>query len=248
MSTIRQLTLPASLAALGLPMAALADDYRAQVDLSAAHTQGKITGTPDVDAFRAAGTYYFAPVSTDGLPLAEAAFLKRSSFVSAGALRTDDGDFDSEIYGLGVGYYLPGTIFYGELGVSYSDDFGRDDKTHVSGRVGITPLDGLQITTFFDEDGWDPNVSAKYVGKLPNSHFYAAGISLVDVDDGDVEAAFEFDYFIDPTFSVGTSLSEHAWTLRAEKFFTPSFAVGLEAFAGDDELGDGISATVSWRF
>jgi Putative general bacterial porin len=247
MSTIRHLTLPAVLAAL-LPMGALADDYRAEVGLDFTHTQAKITGTPDIDALGVAGTYYFSPVSTDGLPFSEAAFLNRSSFVSARASRIEAGDFEADIYDFGAGYYLPGTMFYGELGVSYSKDFGSYDTTYVSGRFGITPLDGLQITTFFDEDGWDPNLSAKYVGKLPNAHFYAAGISLVDVDDDDVEVGLEFDYFFDPTFSVGTVVSEHAWAVRAEKFFTPSFAVGANVFAGDGNLGDGIRATVSWRF
>ena len=46
-------------------------------------------GSPDVDSLGVTGTYYLEPVTTDGLPLGEAAFLGRSSFVSAAAARSE---------------------------------------------------------------------------------------------------------------------------------------------------------------
>jgi hypothetical protein len=65
------------------------------------------------------------------------------------------------------------------------------------------PLDGLLVTTDIDEDGWDPNATAKYVGKLGNQHYYAASVSVVDPDEGDLDIGVGFDYYLDHTFSVG---------------------------------------------
>jgi hypothetical protein len=104
------------------------------------------------------------------------------------------------------------------------------------------------VTTSFDEDGWDPNVSARYVGKLPNTHFYAASVDVVEAPDDDIEFGLGFDYYFDTTFSAGVSLSEHFTILRAEKFFTPRFAVGAHVDIGDDDAGDEFGARVSWRF
>jgi hypothetical protein len=244
---IRNLTVPACLGAMALPLAATADDYRAQVDLSFDRALFDGDDLPDADVLGIGGTYYFEPVKTDGLPLAEAAFLNRSSFVAAGIARSELGDEKIDIFGAGGGYYLPNTIFYGELNYTYADDFGGD-QDRFSAALGVTPIDGLLVTTYFDEDGWDPNARAKYVGKLPNAHFYAASIDVVETDDDDFEFGLGFDYYFDPTFSAGIGLSEHFTILRAEKFFTPSFSLGAHIDIGDDEVGDGFGARVSWRF
>jgi len=227
-------------------MSVLADDYRGEVTLTGdrANPDGNF---PDVDTFTALGTYYLEPVRTDGLPLAEAAFLNKSSYVNAGAARVDFGDDDADFYAANIGYYMPNTIFFGRLGVARSE-FDGDGDTNFNGTFGITPFDGLLLTTDFDEDGWDPNISAKYVGKMANSHFYSLTASAVDPDEGDTDVALAFDYYLDTTFSVGAGYGSAGDTLslRAEKFFTPSFAVGGHVSTGDD--GDGFGANVTWRF
>src|SRR5689334_22467487 len=162
---------------------ALADDYRAEVTLLGDRTEPD-GDFPHIDQFAAVGTYYLDPVRTDGLPLAEAAFLNRSSFVRGAAVRSEIGDDKIDIFSASLGYYMPDTIFFGRLGVSYADDFDGD-QTNVNGSFGITPLDGLLLLTNFDEHGWDPNVSAKYVGKMANAHFYSITASAVDPDVGD---------------------------------------------------------------
>ena len=225
---------------------AFADDYRAEVTLLADRTEPD-GDFPHLDQFAAVGTYYLAPVRTDGLPLAEAAFLNRSSFVRGTAVRSEIGDEKIDIFSASLGYYMPDTIFFGRLGVSYADDFDGD-QTNFNGSFGITPLDGLLLFTNFDEDGWDPNVTAKYVGKMANSHYYSIVASAVDPDEGDTDVSLAFDYYLDNTFSLGGGYGSAGDTLslRAEKFFTPSFAVGAHASTGDD--GDGFGATVTWRF
>jgi hypothetical protein len=225
---------------------ALADDYRAEVTLLGDRTEPD-GDFPHIDQFAALGTYYLAPVRTDGLPLAEAAFLNRSSFVRGAAVRSEIGDGKIDIFSASLGYYMPDTIFFGRLGVSYADDFDGD-QTNINGSFGITPLDGLLLFTNFDEHGWDPNVTAKYVGKMANSHFYAITASAVDPDEGDTSVSLDFDYYIDNTFSVGAGYGSASddFSLRAQKFFTPSFAVGGHLSTGDD--GDGFGANVTWRF
>jgi hypothetical protein len=235
--------------ALGLSVQVQADDYRWELGLAFDRAMFDGDDVPDTDLLNVGGTFHLQPVRTDGLPLAEAAFLSRSSFLSAGAARFEAGDEKFDVFGANFGYYVPNTIFYGRIGVlKFDDDLGLGDDTNVNATFGIAPFDGLLVTTDFDEDGWNPNVSARYVGKFGNGHYYAAGISAVDPDDDDVNLGISFDYFLDSTFSIGTSIDEHRWTVRAEKFFTPSFAVGVRAYTGDDDEGDGFGATVRWRF
>jgi hypothetical protein len=226
-------------------LSAFADDYRAEVQLTGQRVNPDGPAS-DVDTFAATGTYYLAPVHTDGLPLSEAAFLDKSSYVSAGAAHVDVGD-DAEFYAANFGYYVPDTMFFGRLGVARSE-FRGGGETNFNGTFGITPFEGLLLTTSFDEDGWDPNISAKYVGKMANSHFYAITATAVDPDKGDTDVGIGFDYYLDTTFSVGAGYGSAAdsWSLRAQKFFTKSFAVG--GYLTTSNHADGFGASVTWRF
>ncbi len=166
---------------------AQADDYRFELGASfdRALFDGDISDD-DADIFSIGGTFYLKPVPTDGVPLAEAAFLHRSSFVAAQIARVDVGGENFDLLGANFGYYIPNTIFFGRIGVTKAD-IGEDDDTNVNGTFGVMPIDGLLVTTDFDEDGWDPNATARYVGKLGNDHYYAASISVVDPDEGDLD-------------------------------------------------------------
>ena len=227
--------------------AAQADDYQWELAVSGDHASFDSEVPDDLDAFGVGGTYYFKPVPTDGLPLAEAAFLNKSSSLTGAAVRSELGDEKIDIFGASLEYYLPNTMFYGRLGFTYADDYGGD-QTNFSGSIGITPLHGLLVTTDFDEDGWDPNATAKYVGKIADRHFYAASVSVTDPDEGDVDIGVAFDYYLDRTFSIGAGFNDGAdvFSVRAEKFFKPNFAVGARAYTGDGTDGFGVRAT--WRF
>jgi hypothetical protein len=121
MTKLRSLA-PALLLALA-PVAALADDYRWEVEGALKRDTPSSEGPVHVDLSTLAGTWYFAPVSTDGVPLAEAAYLRRASSLSAIASRLEwnTGSLDMHLNAQGarVGYYLPGTMFYGSVGVSH---------------------------------------------------------------------------------------------------------------------------------
>lgn len=230
--------------------AAAADVHRFELRLTADHADHNLDdelgdAPTDFDAVGAAGTYYFKPVRTDGLPLSEAAFLNRSSFLSGAVVRSELGDEKIDLFGVSLGYYVPDTMLYGRLGFTYADDFSGD-QTNFNGAIGLAPIAGLLVTTDFTEDGWDPNVTAKYVGKFDNGHYYAASIGLIDPDGDDLTGSLNLDYFFDTTFSLGAGIGEDSSTIRGEKFFKPNFSIGGRVTTADD--GDGFGAFVKWRF
>lgn len=241
---------------LGLaPAAALADDYRFEV--KGAFDRDVPTGDfYDINTTALYGTWYFQPVSIDGVPLSEASFLGRSSYLSAVVARFDGFvDTDQNAMAASVGYYIPGTMFFvgggasrveSVIGVSSTVVLKRYDTTWV-GTLGIAPLDGLLISTNFLKGGYDPNVTAKYVGKLPDHHYYSGSVSLVDPDFGDTTFAIDFDYYFDESSSLGVGY-DHAgdrWELRAEKFFSKTWAAGVSANTADGSAGFGFNVT--WR-
>jgi hypothetical protein len=249
MITVRRLT-AVFLAGILASAAAHADDYR--FELGASFDRVGFDDAPDADIFGVGGTFYLKPVPTDGLPLADAWFLNRSSFVNASLSRLDFAGENADLLDANFGYYIPNTIFYGRVGVAKTDEdlgLGDDgDETLVYGTFGITPIDGLLVTTDFTEDGWDANATARYVGKMGNDHYYAAQVSVHDPDDDDVNVGLDFDYYLDHTLSIGggVGIGSDTVTIRAEKFFMQNFAVAGRVFFGDD--GDGLGATVKWRF
>ena len=244
---------------LAFTPAAFADDYRFEVKGTFGRDMPSEDDSlfGDVDWVTVAGTWYFAPVSTDNVPLSEAAYLGRASFLSAGASRVDLDDLDTHLDGQGVnvGYYIPNTIFFVGAGVSHgqiitglsSTVVEKDYNTRVFGTIGVTPLDGLLVTTNIGEGGYDPNIAARYVGKLPNSHFYAGRVSVVIPDRGDTAYGLDFDYYFDDSTSlgVGYGTAGDRIELRAERFFSKSWAAGVSAYTADGV--DGFGLNVTWR-
>lgn len=246
---------PVALLALA-PAAALADDYRFEVRGS--FDRQEFEGAPsfyEPEALSLSGSWYFEPVSTDGVPLAEAAYLGRASSLSAAFGQVDLFGTHLESQGAHVGYYIPNTMFYAAAGVTRRQEVIAlnstlritDHRTTWSGTLGVAPIDGLLITTDFQEGGYDPNVTARHVGKLPNGHFYAGGVRLADPDFGDLQFGLDFDYYFDDTTSLGASYDDEVerFELRAEKFFSKSWAAGVSVHT--EEFGDGFGVHVTWR-
>lgn len=231
---------------LSIPSIATADDFRGEVVAAYDSFELDGPGSPEVDTFGIGGTYYFAPVNTDGVPLAEAPFLRRASYVDAAFARADFGDAEFDVLNANVGYYFPDSIFFGRIGVTHIDD-APGDSTNLNASLGVAPIDGLLVTTDFDEDGWDPNVTARLVSQLPNSHFYAGSISIVDPDGGDTTFGIDFDYFLDNFTSIGVGYEDAGETveLRGEKFFSRNWAAGVSIRTADG--GDGFGVHLVWR-
>jgi len=253
------------------PAAALADDYRFEIRGSFdSHMPEDSDSSFDINVATLGGTWYFKPVSTNDVPLAEAAYLGRASFLSGGLKLTDFLDTTLNGQNVKVGYYIPGTMFYAAVGAFHDEDVIyasqaltiKDDFTGWFGTLGIAPVDGLLVTTQFREEGYDPNITARYVGKLPNNHFYAGSVSIVDMGYGgisDTTYGIDFDYYFDDSTSVGVGFdsgirpdsSGHyvggsdRLELRAEKFFSKKWAAGVSAYTSD--FDDGFGVHVTWR-
>jgi len=246
------------------PAAAVADDYQFEVRGGFDH----LGSDTDIDVASLGGTWYFAPVSTNNVPLAEAAYLGRASFLGGGLALMDFLDTTLDAEDVKVGYYIPGTMFYAAVGalheqniIAFSSTFTETRyDTRWFGTLGIAPLDGLLVTTDFHEYGYDPNITARYVGKLPNNHFYAGSVTLADIDYGETAYGLDFDYYFDDSTSVGVGFDGgggrfdsdarfvyggNRLELRAEKFFSKSWAAGVSAYTSD--FHDGFSVHVTWR-
>jgi len=239
----------AAMTGLVLSGATLADDEFC-VQAQGHYGKTDIEDVPDdVDACSLSGTYYLAPVSTTDVPVGEAAYINRASFVSVMASRVELGDADAKVLAAEFGYHVPDTIFFGRVGVARAEvDDGTvsDDDTTWNGTVGIVPIPRLFFGTDFTEDGYDPNITARYVAKLSNSHWLAGSISAVDPDEGDTEYSAQVDYYF-PSFKLGggfNSLGDQ-WSVRAEKGLPHGFALQGDYFT--DEGSDGFGIQLTWR-
>ena len=106
--------------------------------------------------------FYLNEVKTENKPWAEAAFLSKATNLYARSYYALEGGEQSTFAGLE--FFLPNTMFYGEAMA-----FEADDKIRWSVNAGVSPIDGLLITTNIKEDiGYQPNLRVKYVKPLTN--------------------------------------------------------------------------------
>jgi hypothetical protein len=238
-------------------VAARADDYRWEVGGAA---QRVSFAGEHLDQWSLYGSYYFREVHTDSLPLSEAAFLGRDSSVMLQPSRFDVGGEHFDALRLQTDVYVPGTWLFLAAGLDRNETrevtfignaavTKRDHVTHWDAAIGITPFDGLRISTDFAQHlDYDPNVQVKYVGKLGNSHYYGVGISAIDPRGGDFTYALSADYFLDRTLKVGVQFADGSnfWGVNAEKFFRENAGVGVGYFR--DDLTHGVRLNGAWRF
>ena len=232
-----------AVAAFAVPATTYAEDFRVEV-------KGEYdsidfdNSSDDAEVLTATGTFYFKPVPTDGMPVAEAAYITRASYARVIAQSLQFGDGDVSAFGAEVGYHIPNTIFFGRLGIT-EVDFPGGDETSVNGTFGVVPIPRLFFGTDFSDDGWDPNLTARYAGQFSNSRWYAASAVLTDSDDGDSNLGLEFDYYLDK-FSLGGGFNTNdLWVVRAEFTLPNGFALRGRIY-GDDG-SDGVGLTLTWR-
>ncbi|MDQ2077597.1 putative porin [Marinimicrobium sp. ABcell2] len=212
-----------------------------QVEVGANYQHWDVDGGGSDGAFGVRGEYHFAPVQTGNHPLAEAAFLERSTNVYAEA----NDDFDHLT--LGGELYIPNTMFYVAAEVFRTDYNGSD--TGVAGAVGIMPIDGLLVSTRFTDDGYDANVSVKYVTAIGTVNYLNVEGTYQDGDFDDY-LSVSADFYIDRTFSVGAGYADEygndVFSLRARKFFTSEISGELQL--SDSDWGTGVLVGASIRF
>lgn len=200
----------------------------------------------DVSTIQLHGIYNFSAVDTTNKPLAESAFLGKHSYVRASHSEFDvDGGDGSDAQTIGVGFYIPNSIFY--VGAEHYN-FEDEDDTQIE--VGITPVNGLLISTshFTESDGYEPNIEAKYVRELAGDtaiNLEAGFAQGEEGEDGEPDADDELyiaaDYYFTNFFSVGAQVYDYGdssvYTIRTRYFFNDQFSLTGE-FGSDNETDD----------
>lgn len=242
----------------GLFCMSSAQAYQAEVGVS-----GNYFDYDDIDAansFGVDGTYYFTPVQVKNNPLNEAAFLNRTSNVSASLGYGDNSDIEMTTLEAGLEYFLPTTDFYFSVGISHlkiDTPIGDADSTAYKAEVGYLPAAGLLVAvgllgTSEDnaDDDIDPTIRAKYITQMAGYDMNFEGVtSFGDTDYYNVGA----DLYLDKTFSIGTSyasdfdnVSDDEWSIRAKKFFTQQVSLEGSVAFGDDANSYGLRG--AYRF
>jgi len=233
--------LAASMLALLGSATAIAQPY--QIEAGASLTYADPDNAKSDTSFGAYGIYHFNQVLTANRPLAEAAFLQRSSNAY---LRTAQ-DFD--VIQLGAEFYIPDSIFYVAAEFLRTDD-RHDHKNDWGLRAGITPLDGLLVwTQYYDEEGYDFNLHAKYVMDLGYTNAVNIEAGYADLDPHSTLYVFA-DYYFNRTFSAGVGYSDiydnDAFTIRTRNYFTN--AIAAEASFTKGSHYDQVTIGASIRF
>jgi hypothetical protein len=231
---------------------AIADTYQAEVGANAARWD--LDGiNSSVNSYGVNGKYYFNAVKTDNLPLAEAAYLGKNSSAFLNLTRQDGHGYilDNKRYSAGVEVYIPENFLYIKV-EGVNQRYTGDSDTSALTTIGLTPLDGLRVSTSWDSDeGYNANVDAKYVAALGNDHYINVEASLADTDWGTFKA-IGGDYYFDNTFSVGAEVTDNDngtnYLVRTRKFFTEQFSGDLAYIDSDFGNGNAVAVGVNYRF
>lgn len=227
--------------------ATFASTYNGEVGLEYTDFDG------DANSIAIYGVYHFSEVNTANKPLAEAAFLEKRSYIAAAHAELDvDGGASTDAQALAGGFYIPNTIFF--IGAEYQKNEDLNDTTLT---LGITPIDGLLVSTSHNEeaDDYEVNLEAKYVRQLAGDTAVNLEASYAKAPDGVEDDTFGFagDYYFTNFFSVGVSyvnqslLSDEATTsVRTRYFFNDSFSLNAEM--GSNEDVDTFSIGAALRF
>lgn len=233
-------------AGLAIAASAQAEDFSVQLQLSHDLSSYDTSGVPDVDATAFNATYYFDPVVTDGMPVPEAAFVTRKSYVNATMSHAEFGNADGDVLVANAGFHVPDSIFFGRIGLVREDVSNGGNDTSWNGTVGIVPVARLFFGTDFHEDGYDPNITARYAGKLANGRWFSASVNAADPDAGDTVVGFQADYYLDGiAFGGGFSTGSDRWNVRIDKGLPNGFGF-LVRYYGEDG-GNGVGAMLTWR-
>lgn len=247
---MKKLTLATALIATTASFVALnANAYQAEVGGNYSYLD------PDrgdsISQFGVNGKYYFEPVQTKDSPLAEAAFLNRSSNVNAAIDYGDNDGTKNSQYGVGAEYFVPNSDFYIGGNISRSeykiDRANIDTKTtHYNAEVGYLPAPGLLVAvgaqgydTKHGGDGVDPTLRAKYVTNIGGNDINVEARGVFG-DDENKQYYIGGDYYFDKTLSFGAdyskdkSVDQDQWGIKAKKFINTNLSVDGRLGFGDD--------------
>lgn len=142
------------------------------------------------------GTYYFTPVSSEGVPLAEAGFMGRHSNINGYVYRSTDSDYS--------GYGVTGELWADELYASVTN-YANDGNAVNEFALGYSPKPGVLFSARHAEnrccDQTSYTLGAKYVGTLLGDH--SVGVNTeYERREGDDFVNVDFNYYVTPAFSL----------------------------------------------
>jgi Putative general bacterial porin len=200
------------------------------------------------------GTYYFSQVSTDATPLAEAAFLGKNSSINLSYFRSESDDFDGlDSTSVSASFFIPNSIFF--VGVGYEED---DDENNATLNLGITPVDGLLITTQHDKeaDEYNENLYAKYVILLNGDRALNLEAAVEKNEGADRNDYLLLgDFYFSRYFSLGAAFSDdevgNTYGLTMQHFFADNASIKAEYYHIDtntdyDEFYDNFGSRNIW--
>ncbi len=192
--------------------------------------------------------YHFKGVDTSQGPLAEAGYLNKSSNISALQMTDISGDADVDVTILSGEIYIPNTMFY--LKADHAIFDGGDDSTTTL-HFGLTPIDGLLLTTYYNDDtDYQANINAKYYLPLTadNSMVFRGG--LEDSDDFGNTLTVGADYYFNQRTGIGFNLSDNddfsQTEIHATHFFMEDAYAGISFTDTDNQ--NVIALTGGFRF
>lgn len=254
--------LPAVIATASLLNGSFAFAAIYQGEISAAY--GDISydnSNADGHSIELEGEYYFSLVDTKNHPLAEAAFIEKSSsvYVQLGNEEIKAGGQKADIYSrlIGVDFYIPDSIIYLGAGVAefkanapsfLGQSYDWESSWFI--KAGVAPIAGLLVWSEFVEDiditdEW--NINGKYVLPLSGEQAlnFEAGYEKSKLGYTDDTISLAADYYIDRNLSIGTGFTNTSYAngtninstndyfVRARNFFTDNISVELAYTDGD---------------
>lgn len=162
------------------------------------------------------------------------------------------GSADATSTTLAVNYYIQDTMFFMGAAISHKTLDNRpvdDSETDWGVAVGVTTIEGLLVTTdYFNDAGYDLNLSAKYVKALKGETAFNLEASFEDAEE-DIIYAISGDYYFNKKASLGASIVSAdgaGYGIQGNLFVINEFGTAVEYFTVDS--ADLIGLEASYRF
>lgn len=225
---------------------AQASDYQFDVSGSIANTDAD---PEDTNSLGLGIEFHFLPVDTSRGPLAEAAFITKSTNIYAWQRYEESDGPDSDTTNLGGEVYIPNTMFYAALDYSYVSGDESEDSWTV--HAGLTPIENLLVTTSYNEDSdYDPNLKAKYLIPLSTGATLVARAQIALIDDQEDTLGAGLDYYFNRYTGIGFNFTDsnnnEELEVHVHHFFLDDAYVGLSYT--DNDFADTIALSGGFRF
>ena len=213
----------------------------------------------------------YAHASIDDLEFDLGSFVGTNTFIVNADLDIDNVGISGEFYIPNSQFYISGNLNHTEITAKVLGAEESTDNTGYALEVGYLPINGLLLAVGAANESVDPvqvadygfianlsnavtvgddtalSLRAKYVTQIGNHFTNFEGLTYIGDETTYRLAA---DLYIDPTLSVGLSIadstadgSDTLFGIKAQKFFTPTIAAGVNYTTTDGADSIGINGT-----